>query len=58
MSFKKLREKLEIHDLIENDIPPFAFEIGGKYYTNASCSQEIDKAIVEDKDLVIIKFKK
>ena len=56
MSLKSFRKKLELEEVKQTDAPGMVFKLRGKYYTNTSYSQEVDKAFIEKHNLTIIKF--
>ncbi len=58
MSLKTFRKKLELEEIKESNAPGMIFKLQGKFYTNTSRSQEVDKSFIQKHNLRVIKFKK
>ncbi len=58
MSLKAFRKKLDLVELVETNAPGMIFKLQGKYYTNTSYSQEVDKSFIQKHNLRVIKFEK
>ncbi|MEP1488609.1 MAG: hypothetical protein ABJK28_09295 [Algibacter sp.] len=58
MSLKAFRKKLDLVELVETNAPGMIFKLQGKYYTNTSYSQEVDKSFIQKHNLAVVRFEK
>jgi hypothetical protein len=56
MSIKNFRSKLEEVQIEPINIPRMVFMRDNKYYTEISYSEEVDKALVKQHNITVIRF--